>query len=179
MTNAELVILSLIVEAPRHGYEIERIIEERSMREWTEIGFSSIYYLLRKLEKDTLIKSRYEPSEGKGPGRKVYSPTADGIKACRQATIKALGTPHRCYPPIQLGMANIAMVSDSEAIEALKGHRDGLRDRLRNIENGIQRGPYPSNVEAMFDHSHTIVTAELEWMEKYILMLEEQSGGKK
>ena len=45
MTNAEFAILSLIFELPRHGYEIEKTIEKRGMREWTEIGFSSIYYL--------------------------------------------------------------------------------------------------------------------------------------
>ena len=32
MTNAELAILSLVVETPRHGYEIEQVIEERGMR---------------------------------------------------------------------------------------------------------------------------------------------------
>ena len=45
MTNAELVVLSLIAEKPRHGYEIEVVIEARGMREWTEVGFSSIYYI--------------------------------------------------------------------------------------------------------------------------------------
>ncbi|MGD8625667.1 MAG: helix-turn-helix transcriptional regulator, partial [Anaerolineae bacterium] len=48
MTNAELAILTLVAEAPHHGYEIEQIIQERGMREWTEVGFSSIYYLLKK-----------------------------------------------------------------------------------------------------------------------------------
>ena len=71
MTNAELAILSLIAEQPRHGYDIEQVIEARGMREWTEIGFSSIYYLLKKLEKDGLIESQLEQQEGKGPARKV------------------------------------------------------------------------------------------------------------
>jgi DNA-binding PadR family transcriptional regulator len=48
--------LTLVAERPRHGYEIERVIEERGMREWTEIGFSSIYYLLKKLEREGLIE---------------------------------------------------------------------------------------------------------------------------
>jgi hypothetical protein len=60
MTNAELAILGLIVERPRHGYEIEKVIEERGMREWTEVAFSSIYYILRKLEKKNLIHSRLD-----------------------------------------------------------------------------------------------------------------------
>ena len=55
MTNAELAILSLVAEQPRHGYEIESVIEQRGMRAWTEIGFSSIYYILKKLEKAGLI----------------------------------------------------------------------------------------------------------------------------
>ncbi len=50
MTPAELAILSLLAEQPRHGYGIEQVIDERGMREWTAIGFSSIYYLLNKLE---------------------------------------------------------------------------------------------------------------------------------
>ncbi|HUV26505.1 MAG TPA: PadR family transcriptional regulator, partial [Anaerolineales bacterium] len=60
MTNAELAILSLIAEQPRHGYDIEQVIEARGMREWTEIGFSSIYYLLNKLEKDGMIESHLQ-----------------------------------------------------------------------------------------------------------------------
>jgi len=32
MTNAELAILSLIVEKSRHGYEIDQVIEAREMR---------------------------------------------------------------------------------------------------------------------------------------------------
>jgi DNA-binding PadR family transcriptional regulator len=69
LTNAELAILSLIAEQPRHGYEIEGVIEARGMRDWTEIGFSSIYYLLNKLEKDGLVASQLTASRGRGPAR--------------------------------------------------------------------------------------------------------------
>jgi DNA-binding PadR family transcriptional regulator len=58
MTNAKLAILSLIAEEPRRGYDIEQIIEARGMREWTEIGFSSIYSLLKKLETAGLVEGR-------------------------------------------------------------------------------------------------------------------------
>jgi len=80
MTNAELAILSLISETPRHGYEIEQIIEKRGMREWTEIGFSSIYYLLNKLEKAGQVESQLIPTQGRGSARRVYQITAGGVK---------------------------------------------------------------------------------------------------
>jgi DNA-binding PadR family transcriptional regulator len=70
MTNAELVLLNLIAEQPRHGYDIEQAIEERGMREWTEIGFSSIYYMLRKLRREKLIEGKLEETSS-GPARKV------------------------------------------------------------------------------------------------------------
>ena len=110
MTNAELAILSLIVEAPRHGYEIEQIIQERGMREWTEIGFSSIYYLLNKLEKKKFIESQLQESDGKGPAKKVYYSTEAGSQICRDETLGILSSPPRQYAPIQLGIANLLVV---------------------------------------------------------------------
>ena len=82
MTNAELAILSLVAEAPRHGYEIEQIIEERGMREWTEIGFSSIYYLLKKLEKVDCVESELILTQGRGKARRVYQITAEDLWHC-------------------------------------------------------------------------------------------------
>ena len=42
LTPAELTILGLLEEQPRHGYELEQVIEERGIRQWTALGFSSI-----------------------------------------------------------------------------------------------------------------------------------------
>ena len=50
LTDAELVILSLICEQPLHGYQIEQEITQRNMRAWTGLSTSSIYYILRRLE---------------------------------------------------------------------------------------------------------------------------------
>jgi len=175
MTNAESAILSLIVEKPRHGYEMEQVIEERGMRQWTEVGFSSIYYLLKKLEKKAFISSQTVIVEGQGPARKVYSATPEGVAACRQATIQALGTPHRCYPPIQLGMANLYQVPAAEALEALKKHRDGLSRRLEHVRDRQASSPtMPRNVAFMFDHSLTMIEAERQWLNRFITHLEQE-----
>jgi DNA-binding PadR family transcriptional regulator len=101
MTNAELAVLSLVAEQPRHGYEIERVIEERGMREWTEIGFSSIYYLLKKLEREGLIEGQLAET-GRGPARKVYRLTPAGHEAARAGVLEALSVPHRCDIAIEL-----------------------------------------------------------------------------
>lgn len=50
MNNKEIVLLGLLTEGPKYGYQLENDIETRGMREWTEIGFPSIHYLLHKSE---------------------------------------------------------------------------------------------------------------------------------
>lgn len=175
MTNAELAILTLIAEKSRHGYEIEQIIEERGMREWTEIGFSSIYYLLKKLEEKGLIEGRMERQAGRGPARKVYRITDSGIEARRAGVFEALSMPQRAYPLIQLGLASLPGVSRSEALAALRRYRDNLTDRLEHVKNRRDESqPLPYFVEAMFSHSITMIEAERRWTDKFMNQLEER-----
>ena len=54
----EQLILGILSEHSEHGYNIEKIIEIRGMRKWTDIGFSSIYYVLEKLEDKGLASSK-------------------------------------------------------------------------------------------------------------------------
>ena len=56
LTDAELVVLSLICEQPQHGYQLENHITQRNMRAWTDLSTSSIYYLLGKLEEKGFMR---------------------------------------------------------------------------------------------------------------------------
>jgi DNA-binding PadR family transcriptional regulator len=176
MTNAELAILSLVAEKPRHGYEIEQVIEGRGMREWTEVGFSSIYYLLKKLERKGLIEGRLEEAE-RGPARKVFYITQTGITARKAALLEALSVPWRGYPPLMLGIGNLPAIPLDEAIAALQKYRDELAARMAGVRATWEsQRPLPYFVDALFDYSIVLGTAELEWIEKFIKQLEEQNA---
>jgi len=176
MTNAELAILSLVAEKPRHGYEIEQVIEERGMREWTEIGFSSIYYLLKKLERDGLIKGQLEEAK-RGPARKVYCPTLAGRDALHAGVLDALSAPRRCYSSLQLGLADLPGIPPDEALAALRQYRDELAARLAHVQvRWESQRPLPYFVDAMFDHSATMIRAEMGWVTHFISQLEDQTG---
>jgi DNA-binding PadR family transcriptional regulator len=175
MTNAELAILSLVVEQPRYGYEIDQVIEERGMRDWTEIGFSSIYYLLKKLEQAGLIESQLQEAKH-GPARRVYRATPAGGKALRAGTLDALSVPRRCYPHLQLGLANLPVISHTEAVAALQKYRDALGSRLAYVqERRTNQHPLPCFVEAMFEHSVALLKAELAWLEEFVTRLEKEN----
>jgi DNA-binding PadR family transcriptional regulator len=175
MTNAELGILSLLAEAPRHGYEIEQTIESRGMREWTEIGFSSIYYLLNKLEAAGKIKSKHAASEGKGPGKRVFTITGAGKKSLHSGVLEALSVPGRCHLPIQIGLANLPILPKGEAREALKSYGGELERRRADLQATWDRQkPLPYFVEAMFEHSIALIHAEQEWVRRFVKKFDTQ-----
>ena len=57
------------------------------MRKWTDVGFSSIYYILEKLEKKGLAKSML----AKGKDKKEYSITKMGLTVLIEKTRQRLG----------------------------------------------------------------------------------------
>jgi DNA-binding PadR family transcriptional regulator len=174
MTNAELAILGLIVEQPRHGYEIERVIEERGMRNWTEVGFSSIYYLLKKLEQEGYVEGQLVEA-ARGPARKVYRASPSGREALRAGVIEALSVPQRSYPSVQLGLSHLPGIPVADAVAALGQYRDSLAEQLAEVRHSWEtKNPLPLFIEAMFEHSTMLIQAELSWAESLIKRLEEQ-----
>jgi DNA-binding PadR family transcriptional regulator len=173
MTNAELAILSLIAERPRHGYEIEQIIEARGMRDWTEIGFSSIYYLLGKLEKAGLIEARLQPAEGKGPARKVYSIGEAGRRALVAGALAALSAPGSGSSPFLLGLANYPILPRQQLLAALNSYAAQLEQSAQQVRQRVEaQRPLPPFVQAMFDYSQTLLEAESQWIQAFIQQVE-------
>lgn len=89
ISDLEASILGLLYEEPQYGYQLEKTIEGWGMRNWTQIGFSSIYYILKKLEKKELVESRLENVEGK-PSRKVFTITDLGRKTMKEKLVDLL-----------------------------------------------------------------------------------------
>jgi DNA-binding PadR family transcriptional regulator len=173
MTNAELAIISLVAERPRHGYEIKQVIEQRGMREWTEIGFSSIYYLLKKLEREGLIEGRLEQAE-RGPARKVYRITGAGQEVRHTALLESLSVPLRATRPLMLGIGNLPALAPVEVQAALRQYCDALNERLAHVQARWEaQKPLPYFVDAMFDYTVTLVEAELQWVEEFIGIMEQ------
>jgi len=177
LTNAELALLALIAERPRHGYEIEQVIEERGMREWTEIGFSSIYYILKKLERVGLIAGQVEIAERR-VARTIYQLTSAGREAIHASIVDVLSRPRPCYSPLLLGLANLPLLSLAEAHAALQQYHANLAAQLQHIQGRRERHqPHPSFVDALFDHSITMIQAELNWIAHFLAQLHADEGG--
>jgi DNA-binding PadR family transcriptional regulator len=141
VSNAELVLLSLIMEKPRHAYEIEQVIEQRNMRDWTEIGFSSIYRVLSKLEGDGWLEGEMQPPEGRGPARKVYHLTPSGRETWQQAALACLSHPERKYSPFLLGLDNLSVLPPDQAVQAIQTYLEYQQMVYDSLSQGIANHP--------------------------------------
>jgi transcriptional regulator len=76
--SAELLILSLVETRARHGYDIARLIEQRSEGA-VSFHAASLYPLLYRLERRGLIEGRWVEKAGERR-RRLYRITAPGKK---------------------------------------------------------------------------------------------------
>jgi len=76
--SAELLILSLVEDQPRHGYDIGNLIERRS-KGALRFNVASLYPLLYRLEKRGWIQGRWVEKAGQRR-RRYYRLTAEGKK---------------------------------------------------------------------------------------------------
>jgi len=80
--SAGLLILSLVEQRGRHGYEIGKLIEQRS-RGALSFNVASLYPLLYRLEARGLVEGRWVEKPGQRR-RRYYRITAAGRRVLRQ-----------------------------------------------------------------------------------------------
>src|ERR1700694_3167343 len=76
LTTPDLVILSLLAERPRHGYEVNAELERRQARDWVAISRPQIYYSLEKLARQGLLNESQDSGPAVGADRRVLKTSA-------------------------------------------------------------------------------------------------------
>ena len=163
LTPAELTVLGLIVEHPRHGYDLEQVIERRGIRQWTDIGFSSIYYVLAKLEKRGLI----EAAEGRSgvKSRRVFQATAEGWQIAADEAVAFIADLRAVPHPVLVGLANLPLVSERAYDEALRSRLTQLEARIASVtEAERSQAPLPRPAREVFSYSLSLLEAERSWL---------------
>lgn len=157
-SDADIVLLSLLAEQPRHGYDLDRVIEQRGYRQWTSLAFSSVYYLLKRLSERGLL----EPDEGSQGRRTVFRVTEAGRRELRQAAGERVLAP---APPSAgvLPALNAYSRLDDPALAAVLARRAeallGRLDELRALRAQVDE----EHALAIFDYEILRQEADLAW----------------
>ena len=89
MNRYDLVLLGLILEHERSGYDIITEIRERELDRWANLSTSTVYNRLTTLEKNECIVGRSE-RDGNRPERMVFNITDKGRDVLRKEVLKHL-----------------------------------------------------------------------------------------
>ncbi|SHI37218.1 DNA-binding transcriptional regulator, PadR family [Nocardiopsis flavescens] len=162
-TPAELTVLGLVVERPRHGYDLERVIEERGVRRWADIGFSSIYYLLAKLEGRGLVHVPDAPAAARS--RRVFHATDEGRRAAREGVLALLRDPAGVTHPLLVGVANLDLLAPGEYPRALAARLARVEEALASVRAAQDaQEPLPHAAHEVFSYSISLLEAERTWL---------------
>ena len=141
MNRYDLVLLGLIDEKERSGYDIITEIRIRELDRWAKISTSTVYNRLTTLQKNGSILGRAE-KDGNRPERVMYSITEKGKETLRKEVLKHLTGFND--DPRTLGFAFLYGAENKELIRTLEAHERRLVQEIENLEKMIAEEPRPT-----------------------------------
>lgn len=182
ISNAEYALLMIIIEKKNaSGYEINEIIQSRGFYEWADIGTTSIYNGLKKLEKKGLAQSKLDVQKsGKGPVGYKFHITEKGYELFSEETIMGLSRSRERERFFALAMAGSSILNNetidlclNERIEFLKSENKRLKEKIKNQDRLNQ------TAKLLFDYALHQINAEIRFIQKILPRFKDNKTTKK
>lgn len=180
LKHHHFIILGLVAEDPdgEHAYNINKKIEERGMRNWTNIGIefslSTIYRVLDRLEEDRLLES--EINEVENRKRKVYTLTDFGYKILKSTVYNILNDYHgKRNEEYYVAFSMFPILSKEEQLEAFRNSLSNMKNNKRELEKMLNENlKLPINVTGLFKHPIMILQTNIKFLDQVIKIIEEK-----
>jgi DNA-binding PadR family transcriptional regulator len=130
VTLADLVVLSLLCEGPRHGYDLWTELERRQVEKWASISKPQVYYSLRKLAAGKHIVAGRDDDAAQGPERRVYRPSESGRRMLGDALAQARWATQRPPDPFLTWMVLSWQVRPRDFTAQIARRRKFLEQQL-------------------------------------------------
>jgi len=169
ISDLEAVVLGIICERPSYGYEIEATIQDRNIRLWTDIAFSSIYYVLRRLEDQGYVESRKDEADGRI--RKIYNATPAGEEELASKLGDALSTLEKQQSTFNLGVGFMNRLGPEQFLQHMKLRRTAIKRRLDSYREALERieaRGWPFYIRGLYTRPIAILEAEDSWLKGFI-----------
>jgi len=160
MIEQELLLLGLLKESPKHGYQIKKKIKE-IISLFAGVELKSIYYPLRVLKKKGLV-IEHASKEGKRPQRFVYKLTPRGEIRFRELLTKSLLDFKRPQFSLDLSIYFLNYIDPKVAKRRLRARMLVLKKLFRDLSRVINslRNKKPSSHTLILEHGLCMVETE-------------------
>ncbi|MDD5246267.1 MAG: PadR family transcriptional regulator [Candidatus Omnitrophica bacterium] len=168
MIEQKLLLLGLLKESPKHGYEIKKKIKE-ILGIFAGIDVNSVYYPLRVLEKEGLLTKRTSKA-GKRPARFVYELTRKGEEHFKELLTRSILDFKRPQFSLDLSLyflqylpREVAKLRLRTRIRVLKRLTKGLAQMITSLKKD---SPLP--LIYILEHNLHMVESELAFLSRLI-----------
>ena len=160
MIDQDLLFLGLLMNGPKHGYEIKRHIEQE-LTPYISLQLKSIYYPLTRMEHEGLI-SKEVGREGKWPEKFIYRITLKGKKKFAHLITKSLLSVERPFFQLDLSLYFLQYVDEAIAKRRLKGRLLLLKKVRSELEHlSLKLKTSQKILPLIIQHNLDLVDAEI------------------
>ena len=135
------------------------------MRDWTAIGKSSIYGVLKNLKEKELVESWVEEEDNRIV--KIYRITEKGTELLKSMVYKILNEFFgKNDPDFYMAFSMLPYLSKEEQIEVFSNSLDMIKSHKKELEEMLEvNNRTPLNVRGLFIHPIKILQADVEFLE--------------
>ncbi len=171
MIEHEFILLGLLKESPKHGYEIKKKIKE-ILPLFAGVDIKSIYYPLRILEKKNLVTKKISKA-GRRPQRRVYALTPKGESRFKELLTKSLLNFKRPQFSLDLSLYFLDYMKPDFVKRRLRARTvvlAKLSKSLRQMANSLGKEK-PSSLAYILEHDLQMVETESKFLSRLIKTL--------
>lgn len=160
MNASDLIVLGLLRESPKHGYEIKRKIKE-ILSLFAGVDLKSIYYPLRLLEKKGLVLKQIM-QEGRRPVRFVYKLTLKGQNRFNELLSESLLNFKRPQFSLDLSLYFLHYMKPTIAKRRLQARIFILNKLIKDLKQLLKslKNKKPSSLVHILEHNLQMVETE-------------------
>ncbi len=174
------LVLGLLAEGERHGYELFKEMDERGMLRWMHVSKVAVYKALARLEEEGCLTSWTE-KDGNLPEKRVYAITTMGEERLRDMVYSICASQEPLRFDTSIGLAFIAHLDASEAREALETRVDYLKRQVKHLlkEGDILKGLTDDIFMDILNHEISAYREEVRWLSRIISRIDggDEDGG--
>lgn len=171
LTALGMAALALLLEGPRHPYEMFQIMTDRREDVIVKLRAGTLYHTVGRLADTGLVRATGTDRDGNRPERTTYEITAAGRAALHGAVAEHLAVPTREYPIFPVALAEMHALPPAAAADRLRQRLTTLRRETEALRHGytaaLDRGVPPNH---LLDLDYLIATrlGDIEWVIRVI-----------
>jgi DNA-binding PadR family transcriptional regulator len=170
ITTPDLVVMSVLAEQPRHGYDLVRELLRREVEDWAAVSRPQVYYSLAKLAELGLIKPTRDLDPSAGPERIVYSLTPKAHEALAEGLASEEWATQRVAPPFVTWLVLSEYARATDVARLINRRRTFLDEQLTKERHTLQSiraegGPMASVAQSVVLLGIRLFEAERKWLD--------------